>query len=394
MPEDGTDDMLTIDNYFSQYSTVLHIAYNSIMTDFLHIAKHLIDELNELYGKLFNKVVLLYESDLKSRELKNINKEIKNIEKQIEDKFSEILKTKKSNFKSFNGYNLSNKTVQENNLYDTLVYKIFHMYNNIELITSNAKLLEYVLCDAHMTVEQDITKIETNKKNIFNLLTKLKKAYKDLKKLNNKKSKTENDEKTIEKLNYNINQYKDKITDKYTNFKLIRVFGGKKNMLKTCSTHINDEKQFEYKKTFKYDRKHHSILIKGDKSYGGSRFCKIIADRTTKINDKGEEEDVIIVKSILFRPNEDTQIELKITNFHGYEEILNTLYKIQEEKILKISYRICDNTVSITIDDFIFYDDNNQNKIKNRVMSVDLNPDYIGYCIVDWISSSKYKRIK
>ena len=33
-------------------------------------------------------------------------------------------------------------------------------------------------------------------------------------------------------------------------------------------------------------------------------------------------------------------------------------------------------------------------KKKNRVMAIDLNPNYIGWSIVDWKSSSEYEVIK
>lgn len=33
-------------------------------------------------------------------------------------------------------------------------------------------------------------------------------------------------------------------------------------------------------------------------------------------------------------------------------------------------------------------------KIENRIISIDLNPNYIGYSIVDWKSSSEFKVIQ
>lgn len=100
--------------------------------------------------------------------------------------------------------------------------------------------------------------------------------------------------------------------------------------------------------------------------------------------------------------NFDFTITYKPSRFEHY--ILNLSYGNNQKKILEKIINLaneCKLTVSIKIDaDYIYisYDESGleyikSTPIKNRVLGIDMNPNYIGVIIVDWKSSSNYKVI-
>ena len=67
--------------------------------------------------------------------------------------------------------------------------------------------------------------------------------------------------------------------------------------------------------------------------------------------------------------------------------------KKQERKEIKITYKLDSSYIYISFDEQDIYNFNYE-KIENRILSIDMNPNYIGYSIVDWKSSSEFKVIK
>ena len=103
-----------------------------------------------------------------------------------------------------------------------------------------------------------------------------------------------------------------------------------------------------------------------------------------------------------FNFNFDFTITYKPSRFEHY--ILNLSYGNNQKKILERIINLtneCKLTVSVKIDtDYIYisYDESELEDIKlkpikNRVLGIDMNPNYIGVVIVDWKSSSDYKVI-
>ena len=104
------------------------------------------------------------------------------------------------------------------------------------------------------------------------------------------------------------------------------------------------------------------------------------------------------LSSIEFRPSRGVSILL---NFIGlasnYRKILRVLYPLQESKSIKIAYRLDTEYVYIIIEETDikeFMED--IPKIPNRVFAIDLNPNYIGWSVMDWRDSSEdsYKLIR
>ena len=96
---------------------------------------------------------------------------------------------------------------------------------------------------------------------------------------------------------------------------------------------------------------------------------------------------------VIFKPNRKTKIELILVGISSRKNILSKLYKRQEERNFAIHYRIDSEYVYISFDESELYSFNN-NAIENRIMSIDMNPNYIGWSIVDWKSSSEFNIIK
>ena len=102
---------------------------------------------------------------------------------------------------------------------------------------------------------------------------------------------------------------------------------------------------------------------------------------------------IIDENTILFKPNRSERIELNlVSQGNNYKNKLKKLIKYQNDKLIPITYSLDLDYIYISFDnsvvDFCKY-----NTIKNRVIGIDLNPNYIGYSIVDWYSEDNYQII-
>lgn len=114
----------------------------------------------------------------------------------------------------------------------------------------------------------------------------------------------------------------------------------------------------------------------GEANYKGNRKFKIIDENT-----------------IIFTPNKAERIELNlVSQGNNYKNKLKKLIKYQNDKLIPITYSLDLNYIYISFDnsvvDFCEY-----NTIENRVIGIDLNPNYLGYSIVDWYSEDNYQII-
>lgn len=102
------------------------------------------------------------------------------------------------------------------------------------------------------------------------------------------------------------------------------------------------------------------------------------------------------LKHVVFQPDRKHHYELELIGvFKGYEKILGKLYAKQEMKDLPITYKLTSECVYISFEeDKLYKDEFNFKKIKDRYCALDLNPNYIGYSIVDWKTSNEWKVIE
>ena len=164
----------------------------------------------------------------------------------------------------------------------------------------------------------------------------------------------------------------------YNRFKTKKViFGGKKNFLKRCKYQIDKE-------TFNLNRlsnlSSNGEKKSGTKSVHGNRKFKLTTDLkhvTLKLKDKKVNLNLIVnySKNLLYK--------------------LSQVYKHQILDDTPLTYKIDTNYIYITFDETIVLSLNlNLKQITNRVLSLDLNTNYIGWSITDWKSSSEFNIIK
>ena len=150
------------------------------------------------------------------------------------------------------------------------------------------------------------------------------------------------------------------------------IFGGKKNYFQRLKNNISKE-QFKLKRLSPI----YSIGEIVNKSVKGNRKFHIEQD----------------LENIIFKPNKLTKINLQLIGLNKRKQILSKLYQKQERKEIKIAYKLDLEYIYVIFDETDIY--NYKTKfIKNRVLSLDLNPNYIGWSIVDWKSESEFDVIK
>lgn len=145
------------------------------------------------------------------------------------------------------------------------------------------------------------------------------------------------------------------------------IFGGKKNFLQRCQGKISKE-DFQEKRLSK-------LYIIGESNQHANRFIQINSD----------------LRSFTFKPNRSTNIQLTINGrYKRYQSTLEQLYVLQQDKEIPLTYQLDDEYIYITYDEDIFRNLNNK-PIVNRVFAIDLNPNYVGWSVVDWKGSSEFK---
>ena len=150
------------------------------------------------------------------------------------------------------------------------------------------------------------------------------------------------------------------------------IFGGKKNYFDRLNGKITKE-QFKLNKLSSV----YSIGEIVNKSVKSNRFFHL------------EQE----LDKIIFKPNKETRIQLNLIGVGNRISILKKLYQKQENKEIKIGYKLDLNYVYICFEETDIQKFETK-QIKNRILALDLNPNYIGWSIVDWKSESEFKLVK
>ena len=155
------------------------------------------------------------------------------------------------------------------------------------------------------------------------------------------------------------------------------IFGGRKNFIKRCQNKISYDEfnSYRFQPLCSYGEKK-----SGTKSVHGNRKFKL-------------SDDLIFITLKL----KERKIKINLPKYlhSNIKYILKNIYVHQILDDTPITYKIDYNYVYIQFDESIILNKNNNLvKIQNRVLSLDLNPNYIGWSIVDWKSESKFNVIK
>ena len=150
------------------------------------------------------------------------------------------------------------------------------------------------------------------------------------------------------------------------------IFGGKKNYFQRLKNIISKE-QYKSKRLSPI----YSIGEVVNKSVKGNRKFHIEQD----------------LENVTFKPNRKLCINLQLIGLNKRKQILSKLYQKQERKEIKIAYKLDLEYIYVIFEETDIYN-YETNFIKNRVLSLDLNPNYIGWSIVDWKSENEFNVIK
>ncbi len=149
------------------------------------------------------------------------------------------------------------------------------------------------------------------------------------------------------------------------------IFGGKKNFIARCKGKISKD-EFLNKRLSK-------LFIIGEANQHGNRIVVINDD----------------LESFTFKPTIRDKIVLSIAGrYKRYKSILNKLYHLQKDKQISITYELDNEYIYLTYDETLLNQFVDYKPIKNRIFAIDLNPNYIGWSVVDWKSSSKFEVVK
>ena len=155
---------------------------------------------------------------------------------------------------------------------------------------------------------------------------------------------------------------------KFGNKKL--VFGGKKLFLNRIKNLVSKE-EFKVKKL---------------------RPLQIVGAANSKGNKKFQ---ILSENEILFKPTRKEHFTLNLKNVgKNYQKKLKSLILEQEKHSIPITYKLALKYVYISFEETKIEKVNVRPKLKDRIFAIDLNPNYVGWTIVDWESEKSYKLIK
>lgn len=147
------------------------------------------------------------------------------------------------------------------------------------------------------------------------------------------------------------------------------IFGGKKLFFDRCKNKISKE---DFRK-----KKLRPIICVGEACKGGNRLFKIVDESTVE-----------------FRLNRNNHFTLNLNDVcKNRKKELEKLIKLQNSNSVSITYKLDLEYVYI-IFDYNKIKDYSYKIKKNRVFAIDMNPNSIGWSVVDWKSESKYQTIQ
>jgi len=151
------------------------------------------------------------------------------------------------------------------------------------------------------------------------------------------------------------------------------IFGGKANFIKRCQDKISKEE-------FKAKRVGQLIIYGEATHYHGNRKFRIQDD----------------LKSVLFKPSKNTHISLMLPDLKkGYEKILKKLVEHAAIDDMPLTFSLDQEYIYISFEEAKLFERKAQLKQKkNRVLAIDMNPNYIGWSVVDWLNERDFNVVK
>ena len=145
------------------------------------------------------------------------------------------------------------------------------------------------------------------------------------------------------------------------------IFGGKKLFIDRCQNKISKE-EFQIKKL-------RLIYSVGESDKKGNRKFSIITEN-----------------HIIFKPTREEHFLLEINPSKNYQKYLIQLLQLSNEKKIPIDFKLDLNYIYVSFDlNKLKNERKITSKIKDRYFAIDMNPNYVGYTVIDWIDGQNYK---
>ena len=145
------------------------------------------------------------------------------------------------------------------------------------------------------------------------------------------------------------------------------IFGGKKLFIEKCQNKISKE-EFKIKKL-------RPIYSVGESPQKGNRKFSIVTEN-----------------HIIFKPTREEHFLLEINPSKNYQKYLLELSDLANQKKMPIDFKLDLNYIYITFDlNKLKSEKIISDKIKDRYFAIDMNPNYVGYTVIDWIDGQNYK---
>ena len=145
------------------------------------------------------------------------------------------------------------------------------------------------------------------------------------------------------------------------------IFGGKKLFIDRCQNKISKD-EFQIKKL----RPLYSI---GESPQKGNRKFSIITEN-----------------HIIFKPNKYEHFLLEINPSRNYQKYLLELSDLANQKKIPIDFKLGLEYIYISFDlNKLKSKKVISEKIKDRYFAIDMNPNYVGYTVIDWFDGQNYK---
>ena len=147
------------------------------------------------------------------------------------------------------------------------------------------------------------------------------------------------------------------------------IFGGKKLFIDRCQDKITKE-EFQLKKL----RPLYSV---GESPQKGNRKFSIITEN-----------------HIIFKPTREEHFLLEINPNKNHQKYLIQLSDLASQKKISVDFKLGFEYIYVSFDlNKLKNERKITSKIKDRYFAIDMNPNYVGYTIIDWIDEKNYKII-
>ena len=145
------------------------------------------------------------------------------------------------------------------------------------------------------------------------------------------------------------------------------IFGGKKLFIDRCQNKISKD-EFQIKKL----RPLYSV---GESDKKGNRKFSIVTEN-----------------HIIFKPNKNEHFLLEINPSKNYQKYLLEFSDLAFQKKIPIDFKLDFQYIYISFDlNKLKSERMISEKVKDRYFAIDMNPNYVGYTIIDWVDGQNYK---